>query len=1035
MADQTEQHIPGRLFPAVVDELAETTPDRKFCSMPKGPNVSDGFRDITVKELAKAVNYTAWWIEKRLGRSDKLETLAYMAANDVRYLVVILAANKAGYKVLLPSSRNSDEAFQFLLTATECSKFLYSPERKLKVLEIKNNRPNLELLEVPSLDEMLEGETSVYPYTKTFEEAEDEVSFIIHSSGTTGMPKPVPLTHGYVTILDRFSHIRSPPGRIPTMWSGLGSDDLMFATTPFFHLMGYLAFTQSGFHGVPFVIGPEKPLTPDYVVDVINVAKPTAALLPPSILEEMYSSPRALEALGRLRYLYYGGAPLSPDAGDVLCKVTDLRTVIGTSEVGIIVNMPHLEREDWQYFDWNPNYPLDMRPVEDGLYELVIPRGKSRELHGIFHTFPDLKEYHTKDVFLRHPTKPHLYKFHGRIDDVIVLSNGEKFTPVTMEKIIEGHPLVQRALIVGERRFQAALLVEPNWNQWSEDKPASELIEAIWPTVEQANQNGPAHGRIMKTKIGVASRDKPFKTTPKGSTQRRLVIKDYTEEINAIYEKNDEELVELPEVTDLAGITEYVRKLVSSKVETPDLSDKDDFYVAGLDSLQTMHLGKVLQSAVRSRYPDKNYGAITSQKVYANPTVEQLSRFLSGIINGDAEDGEARVEKIDRLLNKYTADLPEQELDVSGIPETHTVILTGSTGSLGNYLLSVLLNDPKVAKVYCMNRSDAKSRQEKSFQEKGLNFNADKVEFLQVAFGEEKFGLDDDKYEEMLQSVDTIIHNAWKVDFNHKVDSFEEVHIRGVRRFVDFSLKSKHHAHIHFISSVSVIGAWKAHHGPAVPEIPLENPDVTLTQGYGESKHISERICLAASRRSGVPTTIHRVGQIGGPSTEKGQWNRQEWLPTIVATSKSLGKIPSTLGSAPVDWIPVDTLATIIVELVETRRTTQTESRCSVFHLVNPSSVPWTALIPAVQKHYPVKPVELSAWVEELERIENPSESEIAAKPALKLMDFYRGLLDVDGALSAPLEVTKTKEASATMNKLGPVDEALMDNWLRQWAF
>lgn len=99
MADQTEQHIPGRLFAAVIDELAEKTPDRKFCSMPKGPNVSDGFRDITVKEIAKAVNYTAWWIEKRLGRSDNFETLSYMAANDVRYLVFILASNKTGYKV------------------------------------------------------------------------------------------------------------------------------------------------------------------------------------------------------------------------------------------------------------------------------------------------------------------------------------------------------------------------------------------------------------------------------------------------------------------------------------------------------------------------------------------------------------------------------------------------------------------------------------------------------------------------------------------------------------------------------------------------------------------------------------------------------------------------------------------------------------------------------------------------------------------------------------------------------------------------
>lgn len=99
MADQSRENARGKLFAAVVDDLAQRTPDRKVCTIPKGPNISDGFRDVTVKELAKAVNYTAWWIEKRLGRSANLETLSYMAANDIRYLVFVLACNKTGYKV------------------------------------------------------------------------------------------------------------------------------------------------------------------------------------------------------------------------------------------------------------------------------------------------------------------------------------------------------------------------------------------------------------------------------------------------------------------------------------------------------------------------------------------------------------------------------------------------------------------------------------------------------------------------------------------------------------------------------------------------------------------------------------------------------------------------------------------------------------------------------------------------------------------------------------------------------------------------
>jgi thioester reductase-like protein len=81
--------------------------------------------------------------------------------------------------------------------------------------------------------------------------------------------------------------------------------------------------------------------------------------------------------------------------------------------------------------------------------------------------------------------------------------------------------------------------------------------------------------------------------------------------------------------------------------------------------------------------------------------------------------------------------------------------------------------------------------------------------------------------------------------------------------------------------------------------------NVVLSQGYGESKHVAERICLAASRRSGVSTTVYRVGQIAGPTNRNGQWNPHEWLPTIIATSKAMGKIPNRLGSMPVDWVPV----------------------------------------------------------------------------------------------------------------------------------
>ena len=723
-----------------------------------------------------------------------------------------------------------------------------------------------------------------------------------------GMPKPVYLTHGFVGVMENSANLPIPPGRTGGITTNLSSDDLVFVTTPFFHLMGLAMLVQAVFLQIPCVIAPEKPLSAEFATEMLNAIKPTVAAFPPSVLSDMTNSDVSMDALSRLNYVNYGGGPLSLETGDKILKKTRVVNLLGSSEAGFINTLLPENPEDWSYCEWNPHYGIEMQHLGDGLYELVFHRSKTRDFNGIFHTFPDLTEYHTKDLFTAHPTRPNLWQFYGRLDDVIVLSNGEKFNPVTMEQTIEAHPLISRAVVVGQGRFQSALLIEPKWHLWSEEKAVSELIELTWPIIQRANHIGPAHGRIMKANVGVASQSKPFKTTAKGSTQRRGVIKDYEDEINEIYARSDGEVApELPEDADISTVQDYVRNSVSNMLESSGLLDQADFYTVGLDSLQTMQLGKILQTAIRNHHPEES-ALITAQKIYANPSVEQLSRFVYAIMHGTLDNGVSRADKINGLVEKYTLDFPRQTLDVGDVDKRHTVILTGSTGSLGNYLLNSLIKDANITKVYCLNRSEARDRQIKSFREKGLVFDSNaesKVEFIQASFGQERFGLDRSKYEEMTRSVDTIIHNAWKVDFNISVDSFEDVHIRSVRRFVDFSLQSAHHAHIHFVSSISTIGAWSSANGPVIPEAPIEDCEVVLPQGYGESKHIGERICLEASRRSGVPTTVYRVGQIAGPTTEKGIWNPQEWLPTVIATSKATRKIPKALGSMPIDWVPV----------------------------------------------------------------------------------------------------------------------------------
>jgi hypothetical protein len=70
-----------------------------------------------------------------------------------------------------------------------------------------------------------------------------------------------------------------------------------------------------------------------------------------------------------------------------------------------------------------------------------------------------------------------------------------------MEKIVEGHHLVSKVVNIGEGRFQASFLVQPNWEEWSEDQDKGLFLDRIWPTVQKANSTAPGHARILLTKL------------------------------------------------------------------------------------------------------------------------------------------------------------------------------------------------------------------------------------------------------------------------------------------------------------------------------------------------------------------------------------------------------------------------------------------------------------------------------------------------------------------------------------------------------
>lgn len=90
----------GDLLPHLVDKRAAFTPDTIYSEYPVSTLTYDeGYRKITYRNFANAVNGVAGWLIDTLGPGKDFETLAYIGPNDVRYPALVLGAVKAGYKV------------------------------------------------------------------------------------------------------------------------------------------------------------------------------------------------------------------------------------------------------------------------------------------------------------------------------------------------------------------------------------------------------------------------------------------------------------------------------------------------------------------------------------------------------------------------------------------------------------------------------------------------------------------------------------------------------------------------------------------------------------------------------------------------------------------------------------------------------------------------------------------------------------------------------------------------------------------------
>ncbi|PLB54101.1 acetyl-CoA synthetase-like protein [Aspergillus steynii IBT 23096] len=855
----------GRLLSQVVDELAVSDPEFVYCIHPVSSlTVNDGWRKITFKDLATAVDRVAWWLDRQLGSKGGQQVLAYIGSNDLRYAAFVLACMKHGHA----------NASQHLLSSTGCSILVDGSEKRqlkevLDEIEANSDDKSFERWQMPALWEVFSPmPAEPYKFPHHYSDIEDTPAIIVHSSGTTGLPKPISLSHGFLAASDQIQSLPVPPGRQTAQLFIHYRGKMRFLHGPLFHLIGLACVIECIFYHSPFILAPDCPLTPEVLSQIMTSDSPPVwGMISPYVIEELSATETGRKSLELFASIGFGGAPLSTSVGDSVSSYCRLQTMIGSSETGYTPTLMCEDPADWGYLEWNPSFKLRMESMGDGLWELVLLRPSNRRYHGIFHTHPKLDEYRTGDLFRPHPYKKGLWRYDGRSDDIIVLSNGEKFNPTDAEKTIETHPLVESAVMFGQDRFQAALLIEPRWAKLDTHQPPQFLLNEFGDVIKKANTFLPAHGQIIDSHVALAG------------------------------------------ITDPSH-TGYCRRLRPS------------------------------------------------------------------------------------------------------------VLLTGSTGELGSYLLHTLLRSPSVAVVHCLNRSgDAMQRQISQFESKGLVAtlpwlsDPERVQFHQAALHEENLGLSARQYENLREKVDLVIHNAWAVSFNKPLAMFAPL-ITGLRCLLQFVEHSSRQAHLHFISSIATVAGWHDSRETVVIPESLHDDSVVMHQGYAESKFVAESLCGLAAEYRHIPIAIHRVGQLAVPSTvTAGMWNPRDWFPSLVKTSRTIGELPNSLGPVRVDWIPI------------------------VYHIVNPHPIKWMELAPFVSRECSAKLVTLEQWVGQLQQKVGVGSNDqgVNEMPAVRLLEFFTSLVRDQERVQPPLAVSNAQAKSITMRNLGPVDCRMMGIWLEQW--
>lgn len=232
---------------------------------------------------------------------DKAPVVALLATSSLETIVTIFALSRLGWAVLFLSTRLTAPAYARLMHMADCSTIIASEAFQRVVEEIDTERS---CKAVP----LLRGEDyrnrAAPPIARCSDPVTEsrKMAWIVHSSGSTGFPKPIFLTHYQCLANFRKSFARR-----------------VFCVSPLFHSHALMELGRAFYTKQPIYFGNYAfPVTGQNLLEAMKVAKPEQVSAVPYVLKLLAETAEGVAELAKAQLVLYAGSSCPDDLGDRL---------------------------------------------------------------------------------------------------------------------------------------------------------------------------------------------------------------------------------------------------------------------------------------------------------------------------------------------------------------------------------------------------------------------------------------------------------------------------------------------------------------------------------------------------------------------------------------------------------------------------------------------------------------------------------------------------------------------------------------------